>query len=372
MQIDFHFGVTYTIARMAGFEHSDAHIIAYSSQYVDDATNQGSIKFDNGAMYNRVSSAHKMLDYRNFDELANHYAWIPFHFLPGNGGLPSGQDPHGSFIEKIVCRPNSFVSQDMVSSCISHKDKPYSLHLLGITSHVYVDTWAHQGFAGITHKINSISNIADEDEVKADDNIISRLKTLFGDMFDSTASKMVSDISPLGHGAALSHPDLPYLKWSYTDWQGKPVNRDNAVLFLEAATNLYKTYRRYLGFQDDSLEMSDENKSRILERLRGFTDKDSEKRNELWLKDIEEGKLGFDAKKIDYITEGTSSWKYKAIGKEKEVELDFDSDEDLNPNEFIYNPDFLKSDWKLFHDALQLHRYYIVHDILPRYGICVA
>jgi len=40
---------------------------------------------------------------------------------------------------------------------------------------------------------------------------------------------------------------------------------------------------------------------------------------------------------------------------------------DLNPEEFIYKPEFLKSDWKLFHDALQLHRYYIVHDILPKY-----
>jgi len=32
MQIDFHFGVTYTIARTAGFERGKAHTIAYSSQ----------------------------------------------------------------------------------------------------------------------------------------------------------------------------------------------------------------------------------------------------------------------------------------------------------------------------------------------------
>ena len=33
---------------------------------------------------------------------------------------------------------------------------------------------------------------------------------------------------------------------------------------------------------------------------------------------------------------------------------------------------FLESNWKRFNDAIQCHRLYIVHDILPRYGICVA
>ncbi len=34
--------------------------------------------------------------------------------------------------------------------------------------------------------------------------------------------------------------------------------------------------------------------------------------------------------------------------------------------------EFLKSDWKLFHDAIQEHRLTVLHDILPKYGICVA
>ena len=55
MQIDFHHTVTYVCARMAGFEHKDADIIAYSAQYVDDATNSGTVQFDTGAMYHRIS-----------------------------------------------------------------------------------------------------------------------------------------------------------------------------------------------------------------------------------------------------------------------------------------------------------------------------
>ena len=80
MQIDFHHGVTYVVARSAGLGHREAETVAYCSQYVDDATNSGVVHFDNGAMYSRISSAHKALDYRNFDKLANHHVWIPFHF----------------------------------------------------------------------------------------------------------------------------------------------------------------------------------------------------------------------------------------------------------------------------------------------------
>lgn len=58
-------------ARLAGFKHLEASIVAHSTQYVDDSTQAGLIRFDNGAMFDRISSAHKMLDYRNFKELAN-------------------------------------------------------------------------------------------------------------------------------------------------------------------------------------------------------------------------------------------------------------------------------------------------------------
>ncbi len=122
MQIDFHHAVTYTVARLATFGHREAETIAYCAQYVDDATNSGTIKFENNAMYARISSAHKTLDYRNFDELANHFVWIPFHFLPGNGGVKAGENPDGTFVEKIICRPNSYVAKDMIRVCIEERN----------------------------------------------------------------------------------------------------------------------------------------------------------------------------------------------------------------------------------------------------------
>jgi len=51
MQIDFHHAVTYVVARLAGFGHREAEVVAYCAQYVDDARNTGEIIFDSGAMY---------------------------------------------------------------------------------------------------------------------------------------------------------------------------------------------------------------------------------------------------------------------------------------------------------------------------------
>jgi hypothetical protein len=130
VNIDFHHGTTYVLARLAGFSQAEARVVAHASQYVDDAVSTGAVTFTNGAMYARISSAHKMLDYRNFEALADHLVWVPFHFLPGNGGLPAGQDPDGPFVKKLVCRPDSPVAHDLIRSVIRHRDMRQALHRL--------------------------------------------------------------------------------------------------------------------------------------------------------------------------------------------------------------------------------------------------
>jgi hypothetical protein len=86
MQIDGHHTATFVAARIAGFSFKDAEKIAYAAQYVDDATNAGVVQFTGSDyLYSRIASAHKMIDYDNFVDIENHLAWIPFHFLPGNG-----------------------------------------------------------------------------------------------------------------------------------------------------------------------------------------------------------------------------------------------------------------------------------------------
>lgn len=357
MQIDGHHALTYIAARFAGFSVEEANIVAYSAQYVDDATNSGEIKFNNGAMYKRESSAHNMLDYRNSDELANHRVWIPFHFLPGNGGLDAGKNPDGKFIAKLICKPNSYVAKDMLKLTIQDKSKTYGLHRLGVSMHVYADTFAHQGFAGVNNEINEVSDLQSDDP------------TLGESFFDKAANYLLSNTFPLGHGAALSHPDKPYLIWSYTNGSGEEVKRNNQEIFFDAVDNMCRAMQCYIA-NDSTLNLMAYSgipveDAQLLKELIDSVRADSgEDRHAIWLSEIANGKFSFGAEKISYIPKGQGSWKHQAIGQLQSK----DEDED----EFTYSHSFLSSDWKLFHDALQAYRFDILHDVLPKYGICAA
>ncbi len=364
MQIDFHHAVTYIVARVAGFGHREAETVAYCSQYVDDATNSGTITFDNGAMYTRISSAHKMLDYRNFEKLANHHVWIPFHFLPGNGGMKAGENPGRSFINKIICRPNSFVARDMVRACIEDRNSLYGLHRLGVTMHVFADTWAHQGFAGVNHEVNDVRALDDHD--KPDSGFMGRLKDFFGDKFDEVASKFVGDNLPLGHGSALSYPDRPYLAWSYMDHLGKRIVRDNSSLFLEAAAEMCKAMQQYRAGDPDANVpgMPNEISDKLMNLFRAIREDSGEERHKRWLNAINTDYFEFPPVKLEYRAKSAGSWKHQAIGARR--------NRDKKSDIFKYSPSFLSSDWKMFHDAIQAHRFTVIYDILPRYGICAA
>lgn len=364
MQIDFHHAIVYVIARMAGFDHRQGKVVAYASQYVDDAVNSGPITFDNGAMFARTSSAHKAFDYRNFSDLDNHYVWIPFHFLPGNGGRPAGDNPDGSFINKIVCEPDSPVAREMVDQCILHKSRSYGLHRLGITLHVYADTWAHQRFAGVCHKINHITQLDEKDQPDA--NFRERLKDYFGDFFNNVASDMVGDVLPLGHGAALSQPDKPFLSWRYRNNDGAVVERNNTDIFVQAAQALCKTMQRFqAGHSGANVPGLTHGQRDLLGRwMADIKDEDGAARHKQWLALIRQGVFGFPGVKLVYKEKGEGSWKHQALGTTRK--------KDRKNEVFPYTPGFLTSDWKLFHDALLAHRFTVIHDILPKYGICAA
>lgn len=357
MQIDGHHTLTYVVSRLAGLSHDDADIVAYSAQYVDEATNQGVIKFNNGAMYHRIASAHKMMDYRNSNELANHRVWVPFHFLPGNGGLPEGENPSGTFIEKLICKPDSHTARDMLKSMMNDRDKGYALHRLGITLHVYADTFAHQGFAGVDHKINEVTELSSGNK-ENDNSFLEKMKNYF-----------VSSVLPLGHGASLSHPDKPFLTWSYIDGNGQYIKRNNHQIFCDAADAMCRVIQCYIA-KDTSMNIEqqpglfEEDKALIANILAEFTSEDGDKRHASWLEVISSGIFSFGPVKLEFIPKGKGSWKHQAINQDEKKDKDTDV--------FTYHNDFLHSDWKLFHDALQAHRFDVLHDILPKYGICVA
>ena len=346
MQLDFHHAVTYVLARIAGFDKKGADTIAYAAQYVDDATESGTLRFDNGASYTRTSSAHKMLDYRNFEELANALVWVPFHFLPGNAGFPAGQDPDGSFIHKLIARPNSPVARDMLRATCADGRGPWALHRLGIAMHTYADTWAHQGFAGVAHVVNHAKDVTD-DGGKPDDRLLDKLKSFF-----------LNDALPLGHGTVLSNPDKPWMRWAYTDGLGRRIERDNPRDFLDAADHMVRAMRGFrqgdVDARVDGLGPADAD---MLAKLFVQIVADSpEERHRAWALAIARGAFSFGPDSVTYVEDGPGSWHHAALGAGRGR----------------YDAGFLQSDWKFFHDALQAHRFDVLHRILPVYGICIG
>lgn len=358
MQIDFHFGVTYVLARLAGFDQKDAVIVAHSSQYVDDATNAGLIKFTDGSMYYHISSANRTIDKGNYDQYADHLAWLPFHFLPGNGGLPAGEGNNLSFVDRALCTPNSFIAQDMVAESIRQKKSKYGLYRFGITMHVYADTWAHQGFAGIIDDVNLVEKL-NTPHRNTMDNIRAHLVCLHNELKGN-----------LGHSGALEFPDYPYLKWSYVNGRNKKVKRDNPKDYEDAIDNLFVAMRRYHhgnpAAATESIPAAERKK--ITDMLVKTKEPDGDKRLDAWMTAISNGTFCVNGEplrdELEYIPKGKGSWKHAALGTEAE--------KDDPSREYDFDSSFLTSDWRLFHDALQAHRFYVLTELLPEYGISAA
>lgn len=360
MQIDFHHTTTYVAARLAGFDARRAEIIAYAAQYVDDATSDGTVRFTNKFMYQRISPAHKMIDTRNTRDISNHQVWIPFHFLPGNADLPAGRNPSGKVVNRMICTADSPIARDMVKQAIIERDKPYGLHRLGVTMHVYADTWAHKGFAGLLDSVNEVENVK---EIGSSGVFKAGLGEFLRDFLDDA-------IPPLGHGRATIFPDMPFLQWQYENKNKKIVKLDNTESFCTAANEMCKAMQRFLlgdpFAQVDGIGKKD--MAKIREMFAGLREKEGKTRHQQWLETIAEGAFSFGPEEVCYMgkmrkscgDEKEKSWKEQALGTNADLYI------------YQYKASFLNSNWKQFHDAAIAHRVYVVNELLPAYGICAA
>jgi len=354
MQIDFHHAVTYVLSRWAGFCHKDAATIATAAQYVDDATVVGHVEFAGGQMYYRTASAHKVLDARNLSNRADAKTWVPFHFLPGNGGYGRNDKHALTFPEQLVCRHDSPIARDVLEECIDVKDKPYGgLHFLGICLHAYADTWAHQGFAGIPDIINCVTSL---DDVETPDH-----KEIF--------KKLQATLAPeIGHGEAGEYPDAPFMKWQYINYKGHLVQRNNCEMFVSAAERMHAFLVRYN--EKPECEVIDFRDVRMVltEKFKTIRSSNGDERHTGWLELIRSGKIPhIEENDLDYSADTATSWKFKALGY-----LEMPNGDIVGKHPPVYSPEFLASDWKQFHDSLQYYRFFLLNVLLPSYGICAA
>lgn len=357
MQIDFHHTTTYTLSRLAGFPHQAARIIAYAAQYVDDAKNQGLIRFTNNQAYEHIASAHTVVPTsvteakafrENLDNTLNAEAWLPFHFLPGNLGKPAGVGGEAEMVRRLVCTTDSPVASEMWRACIANRNQPNGLHRLGITTHVYADTWAHNDFVGLDHPFNRIQRLLhDEPGMNA-----------LGEDFQSR----LAGAFPIGHGMVLTLPDQPFLSWGYVDRDGNPKRRNNTQMFLEASERIVAFHGLYLEMPGGA-QIEGKDKDILLQAFSGFTAEDGDARHEGWMGLLGKGRFSFGALsptelgELNYIPKGRGSWKYDALGTEAAQD---------DPSEtYEWTPAFESSHWKHFHDALKAHRSEVLDRILP-------
>ena len=150
MQIDMHYYGTYAMARAAGLERETAQVIATSAQFVDDNIARDAVTFRDGSRIDTEATAHHPIDLSNRDDRDQRRVWVPFHFLPGNVGE--------TYTERLKCRMDSPVVQEMCEHHLIHAERSFGPHLLGIATHVYADTFSHYGFSGVSSRGNRVEN----------------------------------------------------------------------------------------------------------------------------------------------------------------------------------------------------------------------
>ena len=353
MQKDFHFYTIYVLARCAGFGPNEAGVVAYVSQFTDDAVEEGPFRFENGGFFQPVTTSHNYHSLRGAlispTREAGYRVWLPFHFLPGGDeNTGKSQDP---FYRRLEVRPAKFGDgspmDQLLKRVLEAGNRTYGLHLLGIALHVLADTWSHQGFIGLTRPENEVEDLKIEGEDKG---FLDVLKDELYDLIPNT-----------GHAEALTIPDEPYRRWSYRDFRGNFHAIDNVERCISAARECYRVLSAYLernhGWRQ-WVGRSFRETEGVLGDLFGTPGK-LEHRCSKWHQAIREGRF-FEPEAGEDPVYHRGAWFRQA------VEKDFDEKIGLR---YRWRQGFNRSHWRLFHAAAAFWRFTVLNEILPGVGV---
>lgn len=354
MQSDMHYYGTYVLARTAGIKRGVARVIASAAEYVDDAIHDNNVHMEDGRHMMAEVTAHKSIDYKNADADDQRRVWLPFHFLPGGAGQ--------SIDEKIVCGKDSPIAREMVRRNLVHAGSvAYGHHLIGITAHVYADTFAHYGFIGANHEHNAIRKSSLKTTTQ-DPDIGDYIWKKARGIFSNILASAISDAFPLGHGVVATFPDRPYLVWEYRrEHDGAHVQRDNRKDFLQGSKALYGMFQNYAaatpGIADPAGHRPwDEIRPAVRNILAIEADKAG--RTDAWKAAMKAGTLTPASESIPgYLGE---KWT-------KDIE-----EWHFRPSRAPGVGELVKSDVHLFYRAARTHRNMIITDLLPEKGILAA
>jgi len=227
MQKDYHYYAVYQLAKLAGFSPTDAGTIAYSSQYTDDSTESEPVKPFPDQHFDTVRTAHYNLEAFCWD--VQKKIFMPFHFLPAK--IRRESPSSFSYITQVATGNNGELATKLVKDALSEENATLRLIRLGVALHTVVDTFSHFGFSGRHHDENDVEGVQLE-------------KSAVGcnsQTFKSYISRVADILFPrIGHVEALDFPDLPYMKWQYTDHGGNKNPRNNVGYSIMGAKLLYR------------------------------------------------------------------------------------------------------------------------------------
>jgi hypothetical protein len=361
MQLDMHYYGTYAMARAAGLNRDASTIIATASQFVDDNADKENVRFTDGARIDGNATAHHALNIKNTDEEDQRQIWVPFHFLPGNEG--------SSYTERLMCRKDSTIAREMVEYNLSLLNEPYALQLMGITAHVYADTFSHYGFSGVSSRKNKIvndsfdlGNLDPEIEhyIRDKEKKFHKKYLNEGGLLDNIKSWFAEGLSgALGHGAAVTYPDRPYLVWSfkYEEANRRCDTRDNPQTFLEGCEALHTLFRRIAGARPDFAEGHYQDFSSIEGTVKEILilQRNKAGRIEAWNEAAQSGDLfATGAEPIPPYDDG--DWHNQR-----------DDLKDTNNSKIALSLPFY-----YFYQAASVHRLYVLRRLLPSHGLVVA
>jgi len=179
----------------------------------------------------------------------------------------------------------------MVRRAIDNRHATNALHRLGVSLHVYVDTWAHQGFCGTESKHNTVLFLEGDHHDHA--TWLSKLEDMLADTVHNVEAVGLDVISGLGHGGALHFPDMPWATWKYRNGHLMEIQRNNLPDFVQAADMACKVVQGFLNGNrqyDTERGLPPEAKAALQDLLASNRDHDGDKRLGVLMHSIAEGK----------------------------------------------------------------------------------
>ena len=210
------------LARSAGFSNLQSYQIAYSSQYVDDNTGDFEVSFHH-------RNHHRNKSYQSFptaitnpflDSAFCENVNMAFHFVPSPTESSALNRTDNASDNSVTVSGGSLVRSVLVTAL-----KARDTYRIGIASHAFLDTWAHQNFTGKMAEFNSVTH-------------------------DMHFKGFGTGYPKIGHIDVMLLPDLVGMEWY--DYRLRHCLISNNKRFAEAIVKLYKLYCDYLDNNEDS------------------------------------------------------------------------------------------------------------------------